>query len=144
MMDGGLFLTFAAKLAASGASGPAGYRSAVSRAYYGAFHLSREFLDRLGYRCRSDNEHHWVQRHFLNCQVAEAKEIGRLLANLHESRKAADYNLQDSYCEVAKNAQFCVERADFIQNQLRVCGEAKLKADIQSDMNRYRKQVNLA
>jgi hypothetical protein len=48
-MDGSAFIVFASRLAVATASGPAGYRSAVSRAYYGAFHLARELLQEFGF-----------------------------------------------------------------------------------------------
>jgi uncharacterized protein (UPF0332 family) len=85
----------------------ASYRTAVSRAYYGAFHLARAMLDEIGYRCQvRDNEHLFAQRHFANCQQHEAREVGGSLANLHESRKEADYDFNKprtaaiSYCFV--------------------------------------------
>jgi len=47
-MDGSDFIALAGKLAAGPAAGEATYRTAVSRAYYGAFHIARSFLAELG------------------------------------------------------------------------------------------------
>ena len=143
-MNGQDFIAFAARIAASGTNDPASCRSSISRSYYGAFHLAREFLGGLGYRCRSENEHHWVQRHFLNCKVNEVKEIGRLLANLHESRKEADYDLHLFHSESSQQARFCVERAERLRIQVDSCREPTLALEIKSDMDRYRRTVSLS
>ena len=45
------FIDFAAKIAATYADAAA-CRSSISRAYYGAFHIAKSFLDRVGSRRR--------------------------------------------------------------------------------------------
>jgi hypothetical protein len=47
-MTGDDFIAFSGKLAANPAAGEAGFRSASSRAYYGAFHLAMAFLAEIG------------------------------------------------------------------------------------------------
>ena len=44
-MDGHEFISLAGKLAASANAGEAAYRTAVSRAYYGAFHAAMNVSD---------------------------------------------------------------------------------------------------
>lgn len=143
-MDGNDFIEFAGKLAASKTCGPAGYRSATSRAYYGAFHLARSFLHQSGfYSVKGGNEHQWVHRHFLNCQFNEAREAGRLLENLHESRKEADYDLARSYADDAKNARACVDRADRIRDRINRCSAPENLSVVQTEMLHYRKLAGL-
>jgi uncharacterized protein (UPF0332 family) len=146
MMLASDFIAFAAKLAAQNALGPAAYRTAVGRAYYGAFHAANVFLEeRFGFRCRvRDNVHLWVQRHFLNCTFHEAHEIGTILSNLHESRKRADYDLKPSIVDTQVHAQFCVVRATEIQSSLQVCGGSNVLATIQAEMTEYRKRAGLS
>ncbi len=43
-----LFYLLAERLATDPASGPAEFRTAISRAYYAAYHRGREFLTTLG------------------------------------------------------------------------------------------------
>ena len=52
MTDGGDFIDLAAKMGLARGANPASRRTAVSRAYYGAFHIARALLIELGYRCR--------------------------------------------------------------------------------------------
>ena len=48
-MDGTEFIALAGKLVAVPAADEATYRTAISRAYYGAFHVARSFLVELGF-----------------------------------------------------------------------------------------------
>ena len=48
-MDGRGFLTVAEQLVVTQHADEKHFRSAVSRAYYGAFHFARDLLDRLGF-----------------------------------------------------------------------------------------------
>jgi uncharacterized protein (UPF0332 family) len=141
-MDGSEFIEFSRNVSQQASVGPAGYRSSVSRAYYGAFHIARSVLYAFNFYCRDKNsEHRWVQRHFLNCTTPIAVEIGKLLENLHESRKAADYDIHKPQPETKANAEFCVLRADEIKSKLQQCDEPAVKSQIQSEMLNYRVKV---
>ena len=123
---------------------PASLRSAISRAYYGAFHLSRNMLAEMGFRCHvRENEHLFVHRHFANCRQAQALEVGGLLANLHENRKKADYDLDDARAETQGLAILCVERADRLRDRLKACREHQILAVVVSEMTAYRKAANI-
>jgi len=144
-MNGGEFISFAGKLAMQTSHGPAGYRSAVSRAYYGAFHIARAYLNAFQFHCHSgSNEHQWVQHHFQNCTTQTARDIGQSLANLHESRKVADYKLDKVAADRQSNAESCVLRADGIRDNIKECSNPALIATIKAEMVAYRQKVNLA
>ena len=65
-MNGRDFLPVARSLAGSG--GEAERRSAVSRAYYAAFHASRDLFKRLGFIVpRADRAHEYLYRRLNNC-----------------------------------------------------------------------------
>jgi uncharacterized protein (UPF0332 family) len=82
MTRGGDFIDLAAKMAVATNESPVCFRTAISRAYYGAFHLARDLLAEMGYRCRvRENEHVFVQRHFANCHHPQAVEVAGLLSN---------------------------------------------------------------
>jgi uncharacterized protein (UPF0332 family) len=142
-MDGGAFIDFASRLAASASAGPAGYRSSISRAYYGAFHLARSLLLQFGFHSVGGNEHQWVHRHFFHCKMAAAVEVGRMLMNLHESRKEADYDLDEPKVETSSHAVACVERADAIRDRVEICARSENVDQVRSEMVEYRKRVNL-
>src|SRR5487761_1121355 len=127
MTEGGDFIDLAAKMALATNANTPSYRTAVSRAYYGAFHLARAMLAEMGYRCRvRDNEHLFVQRHFANCRQHEAREVGGLLANLHESRKEADYDFDKPRTETRQFALLCVKGADRVREQLKACRQDRI------------------
>jgi uncharacterized protein (UPF0332 family) len=91
-MTGRDFLAVASALAA----GPteAECRSAISRAYYAAFHTAREFIIRLRFRVPAGEQAHaylWLR--LSNTGDPAADSIGRLLRDLRGRRNNADYDL---------------------------------------------------
>lgn len=65
MIDGQAFIHLAGRLAASAAADEAAGRSAVSRAYYGAFHLAVAFLGDLGIVFPANTYAHAVVQRYL-------------------------------------------------------------------------------
>src|SRR5687768_11307611 len=101
MMSPEAFVMFASQLAVRQNAGPAAFRSSVSRAYYGAYHRARKLLEQMGIRCTTgkSNEHAYLQRLYQGSGVAQALEVARLLRNLHENRRDADYELEQFAAE---------------------------------------------
>jgi uncharacterized protein (UPF0332 family) len=133
----------AASAWASRSTRSAELRSATSRAYYGAYHLAVQFVQvQYGWRCRSDNQHQWIQRHFTNCVHADARFVGRLLSHLHEQRKLADYVLQQTSVEQPAAARASVERAEEVRQILGSLQPHDLQ-QIAEEMQRYRDSVGL-
>jgi uncharacterized protein (UPF0332 family) len=92
-MDGHAFIALAGKLAAEEAT----YRTAVSRAYYGAFHVARSFLVELGFEPLSNANVHAFARHYLNGSgIAQACLAAGELGDLQTARNRADYRLDES------------------------------------------------
>lgn len=137
------FLSVAGRLALAKSSGPADYRTSISRAYYGTYHLARQLLHQLGFVCRDDNEHLWVQRHFYNCQMQAAREVGRLLGNLHESRRIADYDLDDDSIQSVAQAKFELERASAVQAALQLCATSENVPILHTEMLTYRSRAGV-
>ncbi len=80
-MNAADYIAFAGKIAAT-YSEAASCRSAISRAYYGAFHLAKSFLDRIGSRApRNAGTHVFVQQLLTNCGNPRAAEAGFLLGD---------------------------------------------------------------
>jgi uncharacterized protein (UPF0332 family) len=86
------FLPVARTLAAAG--GEAELRSAVSRAYYAAFHAARDLLGRLGFAVpRADRAHEYLYRRLNNCALGPVVAAGRVLHSLRSRRNQADYDV---------------------------------------------------
>lgn len=91
-MIGRDFLAVATALAAG--TTEAEWRSAISRAYYAAFHSARELMSRLRFRVPAGEQAHaylWLR--LGNTGNPAADVIGRLLRDLRGRRNNADYDL---------------------------------------------------
>jgi uncharacterized protein (UPF0332 family) len=91
-MTGRDFLPLATRLAAG--SEEADWRTAISRAYYAAFHVSRDLLFQLGFVVPPDEKaHNFLYVRLNNCGNTA---IGTTAGNLHALRRlrnAADYDM---------------------------------------------------
>lgn len=91
-MDPHDFLTLAQQL--SGAATEAAWRSAVSRAYYAAFHIARHLLEDLGFTVpRADRAHAYLWLRLSNCGDPLVQTAGQGLNGLRRDRNGADYDL---------------------------------------------------
>src|SRR5688500_5045380 len=94
MMDAADFMTLALKLSQS--SGEAQRRTAVSRAYYSAFHLARKLVDSCGVRFPSSGATHDKLPFCLTAsQDKTLVAASRRLNALRMARNIADYDLAD-------------------------------------------------
>lgn len=113
-MTGEDFITIAGNLVANPHLGDseARFRSAVSRAYYGAFHLAVAFLAELGKSVKENHEGHAeAYRALFNTQQTDAVDAARLLNDLRTMRNEADYKLHKSRYRSMANAKSDVEAA---------------------------------
>ncbi|MBM79682.1 MAG: hypothetical protein CMJ78_03690 [Planctomycetaceae bacterium] len=117
------YIVLAGRLAAS-SDGQSSYRSATSRAYYGAFHIARDFLYTLGITipCTA-NVHVFVQR-CLNCSANRSAELAAsLLGDLHAARNRADYQFEDGRAGTQPVAMLSVETAREVETLIAECVE---------------------
>src|SRR5262245_49252200 len=112
-MTGEDFITLAGKLAAATGATEASLRTAVSRAYYGAFHIVKRFFDDVGVKVSRD--HGEYQRCLMQCAHPRAVLAGRYLNDLHTSRIKADYDLTNRDVSDGGFAKECVELASDIR-----------------------------
>ncbi|HXG09006.1 MAG TPA: HEPN domain-containing protein [Gemmataceae bacterium] len=92
MMNGRDFLTVAKALL--NAATEAAWRSAVSRAYYAAFHVARQMMEDLGFTVpRGDRAHAYLWLRLSNCGDVQVQDAGRRLNNLRGQRNHADYDI---------------------------------------------------
>jgi uncharacterized protein (UPF0332 family) len=109
-MTGRDFLACAERFAQSPVE--AELRSAVSRAYYGAFHEAMSLLRESGVRLpRTEQIHVKVGFCLRDCGDAIAAKAGQQLEVLRNERRAADYQLDDARFADAIKVQSEVARA---------------------------------
>jgi len=91
-MKGRDFLTVAGGLASD--STEAAWRSAISRAYYAAFHAARELMTDLGFTVpQGDSTHAYAWIRLQNCGDPKVRKAGSNLNVLRGQRNRADYDL---------------------------------------------------
>ena len=91
---------------------PAGFRSAVSRAYYAVHHFLKDFIENTGVSIdRGANAHADVWNHLADVGDAEIERIGSDLFDLHSERIGADYRLTQRNVESPASAGSLVAQA---------------------------------
>src|SRR5688572_427716 len=143
-MIGDDFLRLARKMVVTHRAEPAALRTVVSRAYYAVFH-AKLYLEQLGFAVpRTENAHLFVQVRLLHANQVEASEIGALLANLHERRKRADYDLADVSFETLEFAAEAVHRADRVRGKLDLCEQEPARTQVKDGIDAYHKSISPA
>jgi len=85
------FLSLAARVAAD--TTEADWRTAVSRAYYAAFHTARQVLTDLNFTVpRADRAHQYLVFRLSNCGESAVEQAGRDLETRRRLRNRADYD----------------------------------------------------
>lgn len=97
-------------------------RSAVSRAYYSAFHFAKGFLEEFEIRIsKGPSGHGEIYRYLFNCGFPAAQAAARLLDALRRDRNEADYDLDVRHFERCESAVDHIEQATKIKTDLHVC-----------------------
>jgi hypothetical protein len=130
MITGHDFVKLSGRLSGDDPDGEPVWRTSIGRAYYGAFHVALNLLrDDLrivfpsGRNKRSDHE--FVQMALRNSKDAEADRAGKLLGDLHEYRKNADYDLKTSDHGKQGVAAVSVELATRVCSLLKSCSSRR-------------------
>ncbi len=121
-MDSLEFLSFAKNIAPS--HGAPGRRSAVSRAYYSAFHFTLALLAELGCTFERNRNHGKVIEILNQVQHEGAKKASGSLTTLQGNRVKADYNLQDAKAESDRFSSLSIDIAADIRSSLQTVFEA--------------------
>jgi len=135
-MNGVEFIRFAGLLVARFPSDEAALRTAVSRAYYGAYHLAIELLSHV---CSERLDHGSVRRLLMESDAAAARQAGRQLGDLQSDRIKADYRLDVSV--TVAFARFNVERSAEIQRLLGSLNATEAFAEFKAGIDRYLKRL---
>lgn len=114
------FLELAARLMADGTE--AAYRTAVSRAYYGAFHAAVMLIKEMGVSLPIGPESHQKVRYCLmESGEAAGVQAGDSLQILRQDRNRADYDLDASVAFSAHSALLRINRARAVIGLLQQC-----------------------
>jgi hypothetical protein len=140
-MDGTEFLGVADRLLLEAQE--AALRSAVSRAYYGAFNYSRHILRKLGFVSVARSPDHGTKwRYFANCGDPALATAGGKLQNLEGERVRADYHLDNKKFANHKNALIQVMVAKSIVEDLKRCEtDGILAAAVAQGMKTYEEKL---
>jgi len=116
------FLAFSLKVLKEDAS-PAGLRSAISRAYYAAFHAAREFLEGMNISglSKGPGAHGDAPKLLVRTGDPAIDQVGHDLAHLHGERISADYRMDQSHIEKLEVAAALVNQASEVIATLRKC-----------------------
>lgn len=134
-MTGDDLLALAGHLIANSAFGiaKARYRSAVSRAYYGAFHLSVSMLEDVAefHVLENHTGHDQVCRVLRGTGVSAAVAVANALNELRSIRNRADYKLKHAGFQSRPRAQEWVEEAWRVRSWLENCRDEPARSEIQ-------------
>ena len=139
-MDPLEFLDLANAIAANGA---AGARSAVSRAYYGVFHLAIAVLGELDCPLEGSRSHGLVVNLLRSVDSSDAREAANMLGDLQGHRVKADYRLQIPAASTQANALLCIKRGLEIKAYLlkvrESCKDSATKTKLAKSVKEYRR-----
>lgn len=107
---------------------PAGLRSAVSRAYYSAFHTAKRFLEEMKVPLPKELQHQKIPRMLQASGDADIEATGRLLLDLLEHRKKADYELTKTEVEKESFVRLRLLDAETIIAVINTCALGKASA----------------
>ena len=132
------FLALAARLATEPTE--ADWRSAVSRAYYAAFHVARRLLADLHFTVpRADRAHQYLVFRLSNCGEPAVEQAGRDLDTLRRLRNRADYD--DAPAVTRPQAAAAVRLADGIIQALDAAGLEPTRTRARDVMIVYERDV---
>ena len=97
----------------TGGDGAAECRTAISRAYYGAYLIAVAYLDRIGFAAENSPDCHLaVQRALNNSTHSTLRTVYTNLAALHRDRRRADYDMKDKLSESIASSEASVHLAE--------------------------------
>ncbi len=135
-MTGHDYLRLASKLASASADDEAALRSAISRAYYGAFHLAIAYLESLGFQTTGHGEPRYLLSASDNSDTIHA---GTLLSDLQNARVRADYKFHDRTITQTVTRRL-VESAFEFRDLLNSCSDEATKSAIAARIRVYLEQ----
>lgn len=136
-MDPRDFLALAKRLSSSAA--PAGCRTAISRAYYAAFHVGAAHLRDLGFSIgKGAAGRGEVQRCLMNSGDPAVASAAQALSHLHTRRIRADYQLDRPEAEQPGNVRTLTDVAGDVIQALDSAFRGPRRAAIEAAIRQWR------
>jgi uncharacterized protein (UPF0332 family) len=118
----------------------ADWRSAISRAYYGAFHVARKTLRDLGFTVpQGDRSHAYLWMRLSNCGDVNVRRAGSDLNRLRGERNRADYDIDRALFQI--DALLQVQAAGRIISTLDAAVADPTRTKITDAMRVYERNV---
>jgi|SRR5579884_2574660 len=138
-MDETGFLELADEL--SMGSRQADWRTAISRAYYAAFHKARALLQQSGFRVpNGERAHAYLWLRLSNSDHADVDNVGRRLHRLRRTRNRADYDFSQPLDEAASIASVGIA-LEIVQLLHQLANEPVICARIVDAIKNYERDV---
>jgi uncharacterized protein (UPF0332 family) len=117
------------------------WRSAVSRAYYGLFHIARRLLLRCGFAVpRADQAHTYLWRRLANAGHLDVVDAGNDANHLRSLRNSADYDIDRAMDQLSATGY--LQLAGSISRLLEeVEADAVIRTRITETMKTYERDV---
>jgi uncharacterized protein (UPF0332 family) len=116
------------------------WRSAVSRAYYAAFHVARQLLASLNFVVpHAERAHGYLWLRLANAGHADVQHAGNRLNALRRERNRADYD--DHLSIIQSSARTHVQRAEEIIQALDAATIEPIRTQITDAMKLYERDV---
>src|SRR5438270_12092799 len=132
------FLLLAARLAAG--TSEAEWRTAISRAYYAAFHVARRLLTDLNFVVpRADRAHQYLVFRLSNSGESAVEQVGRDLETLRRLRNRADYDEAPAFSQ--PQAAAAVRIAEGVVQGLDAARQQPARTRIRDAMIAYERDV---
>jgi uncharacterized protein (UPF0332 family) len=132
------FLDLASELAV--ADSEAAWRTAISRSYYAAFHVARDFLNNLGFDVpHSERAHVFIRSRLDASGQIDIEQAAEDLRELRRYRNQADYDLGRRLGQSSASAQ--VIAADKIMQTLNAALEEPFRSRITEAIRRHEREV---
>ncbi len=116
------------------------WRTAVSRAYYAAFHKARKLFIGLGFQPpKGDQAHAYLWLRLLNCGNQQVQLAGSNLNSLRRYRNQADYDVDQKLIQA--NARLQVLEARQIVQLLTAASVDPVRSEITDAMKIYERDI---
>lgn len=143
-MDPADFISVAIRLSNSQREGD--LRTAVSRAYYGTFHMARKLLQDFGVELSGKDlykaeVHQKIRFCFGESRIEEAVLVGKKLGSLRDRRNEADYDLDSATFAQPINVAMEIRIAQEVVEALMRCRDEPLSLALRANMRQYARDI---
>jgi uncharacterized protein (UPF0332 family) len=118
-------------------------RSAISRAYYAAYHCCIQLLREFGFQFSKDaSAHDKVAAYLNNAGITEIQFASKELGYLRRRRNHADYDLASAEFQNHINCQLDLARAQSIILEIEKYNQEPLRTQLRTGLRKYHAKIN--